>query len=90
MMPKTGIAILALALVSTPALAQYGDSVRSGSPRFPLYLYNSMGTSHPNPVSLKDDRQCLVRKSNGRIECRTMAGWRRVAKDLEEKPDAGE
>jgi hypothetical protein len=86
-MSKTAITMFALALVSTPALAQYGGDLRSGSPRFPLYLYNSMGSSHQNPATLKDDRQCLVRKSNGRTECRTMAEWRRIARDLETKAD---
>ena len=90
-MQKTGIATLALvsAFAAGPALAQNESAIRSGSPSFPAYLFNSAGGTTENPVSLKDDRRCLVRKATGRSECRTMAEWRRIASELGKAEDAG-
>lgn len=90
-MLKTGIATLALALAlaASPALAQHDTIIRSGSPGFSAYLFNSAGGTTQNPVSLKEDRRCLVRKATGRAECRTMAEWRRIASELGKAEDAG-
>ena len=36
-----------------------------------------------------DRRHCLIRKSSGKRECRTMQEWRKVADELEEKFSEG-
>jgi hypothetical protein len=34
-----------------------------------------------------DERHCLIRKSNGRRECRTMPEWEKIAENLEDQPE---
>lgn len=87
-MLKTGITVIMLTLVSAPAGAQQ-RSESTGSASFPAYLLNSGGGHNQNPLYLKDDRRCLVRKATGRTECRSMAEWRRMAKEIDTKASQG-
>jgi hypothetical protein len=73
-------ALLVLASISGPAWSQtIGGSVSTGSPRYSGHLFKSDTLIEPQP-----SQRCLVRKKTGRVECRTMAQWRRLAKKIEE------
>lgn len=75
------IAILMLAGASGPALSQHRESgISTGSPRYFGHLFSS-----PDPgIRSSQDRQCLVRRSTGRTECRSIHEWRRLARQIEE------
>jgi len=82
-MPKSFYALLILTAASGPAWSQTsGENARTGSWRHaasPLSGDARAGVQGP-----EDRQQCLVRKSNGRVECRSIAGWRRLAGKIDE------
>jgi hypothetical protein len=78
-MVKSFYALVILAGLSAPAWSQTrGESVSTGSPRYFGHLSKGdFQTDDPQ------SRPCLVRKSTGRTECRSKAGWRRLAREME-------
>ena len=85
-MLKTFYAILMLAGLSEPAWSQTrGESGGRGSARhFGHLLPSDGGRAAATAASGEDRVQCLVRRSTGRTECRSMHNWRRLAQRLDE------
>lgn len=85
-MSKSFYALVILAGLSGPAWSQTrGESVSTGSPRYFGHLFKS-DTRIEGPES----RPCLVRKKTGRTECRSKAGWRRLAEKIDEARESGQ
>jgi hypothetical protein len=85
-MSKAAYALVILATLSGPAWSQtLGESVSTGSPRYFGHLFN-----HDIRIDGRDPGPCLVRKKTGRTECRPMAGWRRLAKKIDEARESGQ
>jgi hypothetical protein len=65
-MQRNVYAVLILALASGPAWSQSSSDHRL--------------SGHHSSSTVLNDRQCLVRKSTGRVECRPMREWRKLAR----------
>jgi hypothetical protein len=79
-------ALLVAAALSGPAWSQtLGESVSTGSPRYFGHL--SKGDT---VIDEPESRRCLVRKKTGRTECRSMKGWRRIARKIDEARESGQ
>ncbi|MEA1072331.1 hypothetical protein [Sphingomonas sp. LY160] len=80
--------LCALAIVSAacaPAWSQtVGGSVSTGSARH----FSNLAMSGQPPSDTLRSRPCLVRKSNGRVDCRTRYEWDQLAKQIEQKREA--
>jgi hypothetical protein len=85
-MSKGLYALVILAGLSGPAWSQTrGESVSTGSPRYFGHLLQ--GDTH---LDGPEQRRCLVRKKTGRTECRSMDGWRRIARKIDEAREPGQ
>lgn len=85
-MSKAVYALAILAGLSGPAWSQTrGESVSTGSPRYFGHLFKSDAR-----IDGPEPRRCLVRKATGRTECRSLAGWRRIARKIDEAREAGQ
>jgi hypothetical protein len=85
-MTKAVCALVILAGLSGPAWSQtLGESVSTGSARYSGQLLN-----HEIRVDEPDRGRCLVRKKTGRTECRSLAGWRRLARKMDEARESGQ
>ena len=81
-MSKTWIAVALAAAVASPAAAQI-----SGAALAPEVARSFADLAYNGDTGPKSDnnRVCLVRKSNGRTECRFMDEWRMIAKQIEKE-----
>ena len=84
-MSRILFAALILAGMSAPAWSQTrGERVGTGSPRYSGHLFLAATLRGGPELSFGGDATCLVRKSSGRTECRSMREWRRLAEKMKE------
>lgn len=85
-MSKGFYALVILAGLSAPAWSQTrGESVGTGSARHFSHLFQG-----DIRLDGQEQRRCLVRKKTGRTECRSMDGWRRIARKIDEARESGQ
>jgi hypothetical protein len=85
-MTKRAYALIILAFFSGPAFSQTrGESVSTGSPHYFGHLFKG-----DTLIEGPEPRRCLVRIKTGRTECRSMKGWRRLARKIDEARLSGQ
>ncbi len=84
-MSKRACALVILACLSGPAWSQTrGESLSTGSPHYFGHLFKG-----DTVIEGSKPRRCLVRIRTGRTECRSMKGWRRLARKIDEARISG-
>ena len=82
-MSKACYALLILGGLSAPAWSHgWSESVGSGSSHHYGPTFHNNDREGPETRDRDGLRQCLVRRKTGRTECRTLAEWRRLARQI--------